>query len=98
MTDGRQHSHTRARRQPSKDQKPRPLAKWVTPGGLITVFVGVAAGLILTGWDRGRGWYDQHYYHEPTIRAFANQWPHFDLGNYWSATTPGYHLALAAVA
>lgn len=37
-------------------------------------------------------------YHEPAIRGFAQQWPHFDFKDYLSATTPGYHVVLATVA
>ena len=41
---------------------------------------------------------DQRKYHEPTILAFAEQWPSVDLVNYPSATSPGYHLVMALVA
>ncbi len=41
---------------------------------------------------------DQRNYHEPTILAFAEQWPSVDLVNYPSATSPGYHLLMALVA
>ena len=41
---------------------------------------------------------DQRKYHEPTILAFAQQWPSVDLVNYPSATSPGYHLLMALVA
>ena len=41
---------------------------------------------------------DQRKYHEPTILAFAEQWPSVDLVNYPSATSPGYHLLMALVA
>src|SRR5205085_160310 len=75
-----------------------PLASWVIPFVLITLFMGAAVPLTLTSWHKGRAWYDQRYYHEATIRAFARQWPYFDFRDYWSATTPGYHLAMAAVA
>ncbi len=62
------------------------------------VFVLAAVPLILTDLSRGRGQFDQQFFHEPTIRQFAAQWPQPDLSNYLSATTPGYHLAMAAVA
>ena len=41
---------------------------------------------------------DQRKYHEPTILAFAEQWPSVDLVHYPSATSPGYHLLMALVA
>ncbi|MBA4028754.1 MAG: hypothetical protein C0475_06425 [Planctomyces sp.] len=45
---------------------------------------------------QGRIGHDQNIYHVPTIRTFARQLPRPDLSDYLSATTPGYHLALAA--
>lgn len=62
------------------------------------VFVVAAVPLILSGLARGRGQFDQQFFHEPTIRQFVAQWPHPNLSDYLSATTPGYHLAMAAVA
>ncbi len=35
-------------------------------------------------------------YHIPVIEAMADEWPDVDIVNYRSATSPGYHLALAA--
>lgn len=46
----------------------------------------------------GRPVFDQDYYHLRVIQTFAKDWPNFDLVNYRSATTPGYHLLLAGVA
>lgn len=63
----------------------------------VVVYLAVALPLILSGFDRGRGQFDQQFFHEPAIHGFAAQWPHVDLSNYLSATTPGYHLVLAAV-
>jgi hypothetical protein len=40
---------------------------------------------------------DERGFHLPTIVDFAGQLPRPDLTNYDSATTPGYHLAIAAV-
>lgn len=45
----------------------------------------------------GRPADDQSRFHEHAVRVFAGQWPRFDLSDYASATTPGYHLALAAL-
>ncbi len=46
----------------------------------------------------GRAVFDQDYYHLRVVHTFAKDWPNFDLANYRSATTPGYHLLLAGVA
>jgi hypothetical protein len=34
-------------------------------------------------------------YHIPVIREMAEEWPSVDIVNYRSATSPGYHLAMA---
>jgi hypothetical protein len=36
-------------------------------------------------------------YHIPVIETMANEWPDVDIVNYRSATSPGYHLAMAAM-
>ncbi len=58
--------------------------------------LGVSVPLILNAGMVGRQGFDQINFHEPAIRIFAHDWPRFDLVHYLSATTPGYHLALAA--
>jgi len=67
--------------------------------GVVAAFalvIGVVVAMdLLAG---GRATYDQDLYHAMAVRQFAAQWPNFDLVNYRSATTPGYHLVLAAVA
>src|SRR5690606_37961413 len=35
-------------------------------------------------------------YHLPVIREMAAEWPRVDIVNYRSATSPGYHLVMAA--
>lgn len=73
-----------------------------TPSGpalcVLAVFLAAAAALWASGFDRGRGAFDQKYYHLKAIRGFVSEWPRLDLVNYESATTPGYHIALAAAA
>lgn len=61
-------------------------------------YLAIVVPLIVMGMNRGRGASDSLNYHEKAIRTFASQWPHPDLSDYLSATTPGYHLALAAFA
>jgi hypothetical protein len=39
--------------------------------------------------------YDHVNFHLPTIQAFARDLPAVDVVNYRSATTPGWHLAMA---
>lgn len=65
---------------------------------VVGVFLLVAVPMIVTQHDRGRGRFDQLNYHEPAVLRFAEQWPNPDVSDYLSATTPGYHLVLAAVA
>ncbi len=45
---------------------------------------------------RTRAGFDHGEYHLPVIDAFAMQLPTPDLSDYASATTPGYHLLMAA--
>lgn len=76
--------------------------RWIAPLVLVGLYLCAAMPLILVNSERGRGAFDQINYHEPAIRTFAAEldppasWP--DLSDYLSATTPGYHLVLAAVA
>lgn len=65
---------------------------------LIAVFVALAIPLWLIGAMPTRVAGDQNLYHLPAIQRFATDWPAVDLRDYLSATTPGYHLALAAIA
>lgn len=74
----------------------------VRPGWAAAVVICIAAmtvatPVILSGYERGRAASDQNRFHLIAIRQFARQWPNFDFSDYASATTPGYHLMLAAV-
>lgn len=64
---------------------------------LCLVFLAAAVPLIAMDFNRGRGASDQNQFHLIAIRDFARQWPRFDFRDYPSATTPGYHVLLAAV-
>ena len=68
---------------------------WIA--GLAAGMLHLAAALvaILLGVVETSEWYDQRDYHLPVIRAFAEALPAPDLSDYNSATTPGYHLAMA---
>lgn len=83
---------------------PRPAVTDTSRGralaaGLIVCFFFLipAVALIASGFNEKTSYGDQLIYHLPTIQSFARQWPRPDLSNYNSATTPGYHLLLAAV-
>ncbi|MBX3364954.1 MAG: hypothetical protein KF866_09330 [Phycisphaeraceae bacterium] len=52
---------------------------------------------IFSGLLPGRMASDQLLFHEVTVRVFAEQFPKPNLADYRSATSPGYHLVLAAV-
>ena len=83
--------------EPGDPRPGSPAPRWPAFGAVF-LFLGAALPLILTRYERGRGSFDQVHYHEPAILRFAEQWPRPDLSDYLSATTPGYHLTLAAVA
>lgn len=82
-----------------KHGAPEPVRTSLTPlVVLVCVFLSGAAALWAKDWTRGRAACDQYDYHLKVIRQFADQWPRPDLHDYLSATTPGYHLVMAAVA
>lgn len=56
-----------------------------------------ALTLILIAHNTGRAAWDSIVYHEPFIRQLAAGWPRFDLTDPLTATTPGYHILLAAL-
>jgi hypothetical protein len=61
----------------------------------VAIFGCAALPLIATNYDHGRAYYDQVTFHYPAIRHFLYGG---DFRDYSSATTPGFHLLLAAVA
>ncbi|MBC7772948.1 MAG: hypothetical protein H7210_10670 [Pyrinomonadaceae bacterium] len=71
-------------------------ARWVVPIVLMALHFMVAVPLILRGTMTGRWGEDQINYHEPAVRIFAQELPRPNLRDYHSATTPGYHLIVAA--
>lgn len=71
---------------------PRLLAP-LTVGLLI---IAVAACSLLALKPSARIVYDEQSHHLPAIRAFSEQLPTPDLRDYPVATTPGYHLLMAA--
>jgi hypothetical protein len=71
---------------------------WTLGAMLVGVFLVGAGVLWGLGWERGRAACDQNDYHLRVILKFARELPSPDLRDYLSATTPGYHLVLAAVA
>lgn len=82
--------------------RPRPLA---VLGALAAVFLALAMPTIVLSqrlFDRGveipgSQPFDEVNYHMPVVVTMAREWPDVDLVHYRSATSPGYHLALAAV-
>lgn len=64
---------------------------------VVGVFLIVAGSFIVAQVIPSRAVFDQRHYHQPTIEAFAKDWPVIDVWDYLSATTPGYHWVLAGV-
>lgn len=64
---------------------------------VVLLFVFAVGMTILRGTSSPRAEYDQNNYHLPAIRQFAREWPSLNVVDYRSATTPGYHITLAAV-
>jgi hypothetical protein len=67
------------------------VAAWIC----VALFACVALPLIVSNYDHGRAYYDQATYHYPAIRHFLAGG---DFRDYSSATTPGFHLLMAAMA
>jgi hypothetical protein len=65
---------------------------------LSLAFLLAAIVIIASGRIPLRSEFDQKLYHLPAVRGFFEQWPSFNVYDYLSASTPGYHIALAAVA
>lgn len=64
---------------------------------LLCLFVVLVWPAIFWGQSATSEAYDQREYHLPVIRTMAHQFPHVDLVNYRSATSPGYHLFMAVL-
>ncbi|MCE7975268.1 MAG: hypothetical protein DYG92_13240 [Leptolyngbya sp. PLA1] len=66
---------------------------------LIAAGISLACSLALIATQRipQRVAFDVVVYHEPAARQFAADWLAFDFRDYLSATTPGFHLLLAAL-
>lgn len=80
------------------DEQAARRAGWLAALTALLV-VGVFAIVLWSmGFMRGRGAFDQHYYHIKAIQQFAQELPTPNLKDYLSATSPGYHLVLAPIA
>ena len=65
-------------------------------GAIVLLFLACASATIVTNiGSSSRGAADQNNWHLPVIRTFIAQWPHPDLSDYRSSTTPAYHLFVA---
>ncbi|MGD9690667.1 MAG: hypothetical protein AB7K52_13365 [Phycisphaerales bacterium] len=64
---------------------------------VIGLFAVAAIGVALSGRQREQAAFDQDRFHLRAIERFAGQCPWFDFRDYESATTPAYHVVLAAV-
>src|SRR5215218_6469406 len=78
----------------TRPARPRPE---LTAAALAALFLALAVPLILRFQGYTRATWDQDAYHLPTVVKFDREWPRPDFSDYPSATTPGYHLVLAAV-
>ncbi len=79
------------------DPTPHSAARATLAGAILAALLLAAVAVVMHHVDQSRGAFDQNEYHLPAIDDFAEQWPTPNLRDYPSATTPGYHLAMAAV-
>ncbi len=73
----------------------RVLREWLVVSGFGAILVG------LTAWwpvHVSAGWFDQRFFHWPTIRTMAGELPTPDLVDIKTATGPAYHLIAAPIA
>lgn len=82
--------HTQTQPAPDKSS-----IAWAIAGSAALITLGLQWTLLALGATGGNLDYDQNTFHIPAIRAFAAQWPDFQLADYSVATAPGYHLILA---
>lgn len=83
---------------PRGDRRPLTLAAWAfAVSWLILAALIVLSATRGGGFDVGRAKFDQDLFHLKVITQFAQELPTPGLRDYLSATTPGYHLVLAAV-
>lgn len=83
---------------PRGDRRPIILAAWAfAVSWLILAALIVLSATRGPGFDVGRAKFDQDVFHLKVITQFAHELPTPGLRDYLSATTPGYHLVLAAV-
>ena len=78
------------------EDRPGARRQVATATVLVALFLTATLPLIFTDYERGRAADDQNMWHLPAIRQFAGQLPRPDLHDYLSATTPLYHLLIAA--
>lgn len=64
---------------------------------LLALYWLLVAPVILSGRGGPSEAVDQDRNHVVVIRTMLEQWPSVDIVNYASATSPGYHLSLAAL-
>ncbi len=64
---------------------------------LLGAYAAVIGVIIASQRIPYRAAFDQKLYHLPVIREFSRTWPRFEVWDYLSATTPGYHVLMATV-
>jgi hypothetical protein len=82
---------------PAPDHAYRSRALALAAVFVLLFYVGAVPVILFNLGAANRAASDQEVFHLPVIRQFIEQWPHPDLSDYLSSTTPGYHLAVAAI-
>ncbi|MEY3022777.1 MAG: hypothetical protein RIS86_1975 [Planctomycetota bacterium] len=77
---------------PRATHVPARSAAWA----VAAVFAAPVLALVLSGANAGRAAFDSIAYHEHFIRQLAEDAPRIDLSNPLTATTPGFHMLIAA--
>lgn len=70
---------------------------WGCAGALAAIFLALTLPVVLSGRGGPSEAFDQDNHHLLVIESMANEWPHIELVDYPSATSPGYHLVMSLV-
>lgn len=71
---------------------------WLAAAIVAGLFLLAAMPFVLADYNSGQVYFNnQNLFHLKAVKVFSSQMPHPDLTDYASATTPLYHLVLAAI-
>ncbi|MFG0274623.1 MAG: hypothetical protein ACF8QF_06170 [Phycisphaerales bacterium] len=70
---------------------------WIVAATLAAVYLALTLPVVFSGRTGPSEAFDQDNHHLVVIQSMADGWPHIELVDYPSATSPGYHLVMSLV-